>query len=549
MPTHKKIKFSTLCSVLITSVSLLSIIMVGTMWIYYEYALYANEAAQYEQEFIQKKKDTLRNEVNRTLDYIRFKRAHAEDRLMADVKSRVLEAYSLAERIYDARKGLVPLDEIQQEVKEVLRHIRFNQSRGYYFAVRPDGVIELSADDPALEGKNIKDIQGVRGRDVFRRMAALSRSAGEGFHTYTWSKPGSQGNDFRKSIFVKYFEPFNWLIGTGEYLDEIEKEIQDEVIERIENIQFAADGYIFAGKLDGVSVAGPMKGRNMLDVTDQNGIKIVRELIKVAQLGGGFVEYVMPGFNGVKNAPKLSYATIIEDWEWYIGGGMYIGDVYDTLHVEKRKLQERIRGYLVNIFAVLIGITCIIFSVLSYLTKRIGKNFNRFSSFFSDASSNYTKIDTENIHIAEFVDLAVSANRMIDFRTQTEKNLQDSKRWVDAILNSIQSGVLVIDADSKKIIDVNRKAPGSLARIPSKLSEKTTMGQERASRQESVCLQREGRNPLPGNRKYVMPKGKQFRSFSQRSVSICTDGITLLKILSIYLRRKNWKRSFCMRKK
>jgi signal transduction histidine kinase len=74
-------------------------------------------------------------------------------------------------------------------------------------------------------------------------------------------------------------------------------QIKSEVLARIETIRFGDDGYIFAGQWDGLSLSGPAKGRNMIDVTDANGIKIVQKLIQVAKSGGGYVSYVIPKFD------------------------------------------------------------------------------------------------------------------------------------------------------------------------------------------------------------------------------------------------------------
>ena len=134
---------------------------------------------------------------------------------------------------------------------------------------------------------------------------------------------------------IKYFEPFDWLIGTGEYWDDVVSDIQQEVLARIENITFGEDGYIFAGQWDGLSLVKPAKGRNMMDLIDVNGVKIVQELIKAARSGGGFVSYVMPKFNSNVAYRKLSYATGIPEWKWYVGAGVNV-DKIETLIQQKR---------------------------------------------------------------------------------------------------------------------------------------------------------------------------------------------------------------------
>ena len=84
---------------------------------------------------------------------------------------------------------------------------------------------------------------------------------------------------------MKLFEPLNLVIGTGEYLDDVEQDIQAECLTWISNIKFGRDGYVFAGQWDGLALSGPQAGKNMLEAEDETGIKIVRELIQAARSG------------------------------------------------------------------------------------------------------------------------------------------------------------------------------------------------------------------------------------------------------------------------
>ncbi len=55
--------------------------------------------------------------------------------------------------------------------------------------------------------------------------------------------------------YVKYYEPFDWIVGTGTYLDEMETQAQNEVLERMEALRFGQQGYIFANTYDGIALA------------------------------------------------------------------------------------------------------------------------------------------------------------------------------------------------------------------------------------------------------------------------------------------------------
>ena len=78
-------------------------------------------------------------------------------------------------------------------------------------------------DRPELEGKNLIGMQDTKGKFVIKDMIDIAKNKKEGFYEYSWTKPDETRRNFPKIAFAKYFEPFDWVIGTGEYLDDIEK--------------------------------------------------------------------------------------------------------------------------------------------------------------------------------------------------------------------------------------------------------------------------------------------------------------------------------------
>jgi polar amino acid transport system substrate-binding protein len=85
--------------------------------------------------------------------------------------------------------------------------------------------------------------------------------------------------------------------------------------------------YIYAYDLEGNTLALPFQpaliGTNRLNFTDTAGNQPVRDVIRVAQSGGGFVHFVYqdPSDNNTVK-PKLGYAMLV-DRDWTIGSGIY----------------------------------------------------------------------------------------------------------------------------------------------------------------------------------------------------------------------------------
>ena len=84
--------------------------------------------------------------------------------------------------------------------------------------------------------------------------------------------------------------------------------------------------YIYAYDWNGIALANggnpALAGKNLIDMTDPNGVKVIQELIKVAKTGGGWVSYTWPYPGTSTNEPKLGYADKVDD-NWWLGSGMY----------------------------------------------------------------------------------------------------------------------------------------------------------------------------------------------------------------------------------
>jgi PAS domain S-box-containing protein len=434
----------------------LSVFAIGYLWVAAELSRFKDEANTLRVSYLEGRKEVLKREASQALSFIKYMQSQTEYRLRESIKNRVNEAYSIAENIYQKQKDTNSIEEIQTTIKEALRPIRFNKDRGYYFAFTMDGIETLFAAKPEMEGKNMLRVKGGKGEFVVSDMLGIIQKKGEGFYKYTWPKPGSEGY-FPKIAFVKLFEPIGWVIGTGEYINDVEKDIQEECINWISNIRFGKDGYVFVGQWDGLSLSGPAASKNMYDVEDLNGVKIVQELIEAAKAGGGFVHYVLPKFEGKRHSPKLSYAIGVPEWEWYLGSGVYVNEIEDAIDLKQAKLNKRIRVNILNILFVIVALISFIFIIVKLLSNRIRDNLSSFKRFFDLAASENIQIKQHELHFSEFFQLAVSANDMLENRKRAEKSLRASEKRFRDLSELLPEVIFEADKDMN-LTFVNRHA-------------------------------------------------------------------------------------------
>ncbi|MHB1183717.1 MAG: cache domain-containing protein [Desulfobulbia bacterium] len=429
----------------------------GTLHIFQEYSLYRSEVDALWGKQVEARKKQLVREVDEVVGYIHFKRSQITDRAKGVVAGRVRDAQVAASHLYQISKGSHSRKELQSLVRESLRTQRFNNGRGYFFIFAMDGTVQLHAAQPELEQKNLLTMQDNEGAFVIREMVELARSKGEGFVSYRWPKPDfPSGQEFEKVSFIKYLPELDWLIGAGEYLDDMEAEIQAEVLARIEKMRFEQDGYVFAGQWDGVSLTYPAKGENALEQVDANGLKIVRELIALAREDGGFLRYVMPKLGEERNSLKLSYVRGVKEWQWYIGAGIYLNDIRAAIAEARQQLRREIVKIvglaLLLLLAALLG-------GLLFVRKtagRIQEAFASFEDFFDKAAREKEEMQLSGLHFAEFRSLAGALNRMLAEKRAMEEGLRKSEEKYRVLIETTGIGFVRIDGEGR-VLDANQE--------------------------------------------------------------------------------------------
>ena len=431
----------------IAALSLGSIVCISVVFIWTEYHRFQKEAERTRKDHVQAQKRLIRSEVNRAVEYIEYMKSQAERRLKAAIEQRVIEAHTMATHIYSCYGGGMSKEAVGELIREALRPIRFNKGRGYYFMADLAATMVLLPIDPEAEGKDFSHWQDQNGTFVLKTATTIVKRKKEGFFEYRWPKPGIPGRQFRKISFVKHFEPFDWYIGTGAYLDDVETDIRKEVLERLSEIRFGRDGYIFAGQWDGLSLMDPEKGKNMWDLADVNGVKIVQELISAARRGGGFVSYVLPPFEGRRHTNKISFAKAVPEWQWYVGAGVYEDTIEDRIAYLKGELNRRLARDMLLFGLLFLVLVSGAFIVSKRLAIHLEVIIGSFLDFFNSAKDGKVLIDPERQYYAEFVELAGAGNEMAERREKAESDLRRSEAQFRSAFNSHSVGMALIELD------------------------------------------------------------------------------------------------------
>jgi len=180
------------------------------------------------------------------------------------------------------------------ELKEIIRNQRFGYNRNYIFILDTNGKIILNPIKPQLEGKGSLNFKDKKGKYLFKEMIDICKKQGEGMVDYYWPKPGHNTASLKIS-YVKLIPQMNWIIGTGEWIDDITAQMKIKAMQEIGKIRLSGGNYFWINNMTPIMLVHPSKklrGRYVGDLKDKNGKKMMLAMVDVCKkYGEGFVTY------------------------------------------------------------------------------------------------------------------------------------------------------------------------------------------------------------------------------------------------------------------
>ncbi|MFQ7491472.1 MAG: methyl-accepting chemotaxis protein [Lachnospiraceae bacterium] len=173
------------------------------------------------------------------------------------------------------------------------------------------------------------------------------------------------------SITENYYE----LAQSGELP---EAEAQKKAMEVIRSIRYGDDnsGYLWIDGTDYTLLMHPIlpdqEGNNRYELTDQNDVKIIQEIMKVAK-EGGYNEFYFTKSDGVTVAPKVAYSKEFEPWNWVITTGVYSDDIQNIVDNSNGVIQiGQIFNQSLGLMAGMAALFAVIIAIVAYiLIKKI----------------------------------------------------------------------------------------------------------------------------------------------------------------------------------
>ncbi|ROV59065.1 methyl-accepting chemotaxis protein [Vibrio ponticus] len=308
----------------------------------------------------------------------------------------------------------------QQQAKAILKSMRFD-SDGYFFAYDSKGVNTLHAIKPQLEGKNLYGLKDDNGVAVIAGLINASKG-GDGFLYFSWHKPSIDAQA-PKLGYAEYLTKWDWVLGTGIYIDDIDLQVASSRqlrTEQLNNQTLSAMGLSFVSLLITSAIISMIVARAVLplqyiasslkdvaagdgDLTARLKVESKDEVGDVAQAFNDFMDKLHPLISDIRGSAGAVKAAA------------------QQLDLQTSQASGQMQRHCLETDKVVTAVT-----EMSMTSKEVANNTNATAQAIDDANQQIHDAQTEVDHAIEGINQLVSevnltSDAVSDLSAQTEQ--------------------------------------------------------------------------------------------------------------------------------
>lgn len=357
--------------------------------------------------------------------------------------------------------GEITENEAKRRALVELRDIRYDRGIGYFWindTLRPIPRMIMHPTIPELDGIILDDpsYETAEGpeKNLFAAALAVSEDSEGGFVSYKWPKPNPDGlseEQQPKISYIRLFKPWDWVVGSGVYIDDIESESKarlDAVLEELRltfgPLTIGKSGYYFLFDGTGKMLLHPLlegSGKEAFThpVTGEN---LIDKFIGAVNQGNHVVAYNwnMPDDPDNFDYAKLTFLEYFPPLDWYIASSVYVNDI-------SAPISMMVRGII--ILTSIAGILTI--SVILLTLRRMMRPLERLTASVETLDNHGLpkgKIPEEDPE--ETRRLGAALNIMV-------RSIENSQDYITGIMDAMPSLILGLNMQAG-ISSMNRKA-------------------------------------------------------------------------------------------
>jgi methyl-accepting chemotaxis protein len=358
-------------------------------------------------------------------------------KLMADKKSELSTYLQIAQTAIADLYAQPDSTENREQVKKILRQLRYGKD-GYFFVYDYNGVNQVLGPKPEIEGKNLFNAKDASGKFFIQDIIKAARD-GDGYTEYLWNKP-SIGQDVSKLSYNQKLDKYQWILGTGFYIDDIENTLAEQRQKQEADTR-----------------------SSMMRVSLISFIIMTLTLITTSVIGNKIttpLRHVVAALNDIANGEgDLTQRLKIESQD-------EVGDVSKAFNHFVERIQELV--------AQVGNVSQRIFSETESLTQ-ISSQYTRQMLEHSKETEQVASAVNEMSATAQSV--ASSASNAANATSEAAQNSEEASHVVNTAINSINSLVKEVDSASSVITMLAQETAkiGSVVDVIRSIAEQTNL--------------------------------------------------------------------------
>ena len=330
---------------------------------------------------------------------------------------------SLDEFVASAESGELTTAQAQARSLDMVTSVRFGNDD--YFFVYDLDLNAIGHPDERIQGSNLAGMQDADGRYLVREARELVLTQGSGYLDYRWERLNG-ALPSPKIGYMLLYEPWDWIVGTGVYVDDVDAEVQmrltkieSELQQTFADLNFAGNGFFLILDRAGDVVASGSPAVSAAAQTAE-GQEAIASILTAAPTEAG-VELTTtiqaPWNPDGDNTWRVQTSTTGGDLDWILVSA-----------VNQEELAAPARGLALQmtLIAVLVVLVGLVIGVL--MSRRITKPVDaiaRAATSLADGTFEPTTLDSAAQRTDELGDLARTFRTMGIEIVERERRLQE----------------------------------------------------------------------------------------------------------------------------
>jgi len=256
----------------------------------------------------------------------------------------------LKNKYEQVKQGIISEDQAQLSALDELRNFKYGKNNENFVWVADYNGYYLAHPDPKMNMKDFSEVRDVFGNYVLTPLIQKALDKGEGYHSYWWHRPNSD-LPVEKLSYARLFPEWEWVIGTGVYIDDLQTEILvrkekmiDELRQILKPITIGKTGYLYIFDSWDNIIIHPNKDLENTDISDlvnpTTKHKLVDDLIKASKSPSHKLSYKWNKSSDKNHYiyDKIDWVQHVRGFDWYIVASVYTDELNASSYLLRNKI-------------------------------------------------------------------------------------------------------------------------------------------------------------------------------------------------------------------